>query len=190
MKNKKWMIVLGLAFALQLYVPAQMIFERENIAATGRLFKFRTAPVDPSDPFRGKYVLLEFSAASLKVKDANKWAALESCYAILDTNAQGFASIRALSQTRPETTDYVTISPTYAAADDKLGFRYPFNRFYMEESKAPVAERVHRLAMRDTSAVTHANVYVKNGEAVVDDVLIDGKSLRQIVIENQSGGAR
>src|SRR5687768_9679608 len=98
MKNKKWMIILGLAFALQLYVPAQMIFERENIASTGRLFKFRTAPVDPSDPFRGKYVLLEFQAASLKVKDANKWAALESCYAILDTNALGFASVKALSQ--------------------------------------------------------------------------------------------
>ncbi|HMB62545.1 MAG TPA: hypothetical protein VKN36_05700, partial [Eudoraea sp.] len=58
---------------------------------------------------------------------------------------------------------------------------YPFDRFYMEESKANEAELTYRQSQRDTSKITYALVRIKNGEAVLKDVMIDGISIRELV---------
>ena len=52
-------VVLALA---QLYFPASMIWEQQKTIKGGKAFRFETAPVDPNDPFRGKYITLEFTA--------------------------------------------------------------------------------------------------------------------------------
>ncbi|HUR30287.1 MAG TPA: GDYXXLXY domain-containing protein, partial [Saprospiraceae bacterium] len=63
-------IILPIAFAImvlvQLYVPASMIMESEKVLKEGKEFKFKTAPVDPTDPFRGKYVELNFDAINFR----------------------------------------------------------------------------------------------------------------------------
>lgn len=46
--------------AAQLAVPASMIVQRETVLTQGRVYKFKTAPVDPVDAFRGRYVALRF----------------------------------------------------------------------------------------------------------------------------------
>ncbi len=61
MNTKKLLLVAFILVALaQLYVPTKMILNRENVLANGTDFKFRTAPIDPNDPFRGKYVNLQY----------------------------------------------------------------------------------------------------------------------------------
>ena len=45
MKWQRWAVLI--VVAVQLAVPAWMIFSRERILATGTAFRFRTAPVDP-----------------------------------------------------------------------------------------------------------------------------------------------
>ena len=68
---------------------------------------------------------------------------------------------------------------------DEINIDYPFERYYMEESKAYDAERTYRESLRDTiEHSTYALVYVKEGRAVVDDVLIDDISIKDIVKEN------
>jgi hypothetical protein len=54
----------------------------------------------------------------------------------------------------------------------------------MEESKAYEAEMVHIESSRDTSQITYALVYIKEGDAVLKDVLIDDVSIVEIVREN------
>ncbi|MBA4241981.1 MAG: GDYXXLXY protein, partial [Sphingobacteriaceae bacterium] len=52
MANKKLLLVTFCVVALiQLYVPAKMIFDSEDILTTGKEFKFKTEPIDPNDPF-------------------------------------------------------------------------------------------------------------------------------------------
>ena len=50
-------IVVGL---VQLFVPANMILNEETILKSGTVYKFKTRPVDPNDPFKGKYINLNY----------------------------------------------------------------------------------------------------------------------------------
>lgn len=64
---KRWTPrLLVLLCVIQLAVPAFMIVRREHALSMGRAFKFRTAPVDPYDAYRGRYVALNFEAATVK----------------------------------------------------------------------------------------------------------------------------
>ncbi|MBX3042379.1 MAG: hypothetical protein KIT33_07310 [Candidatus Kapabacteria bacterium] len=45
------------------------------------------------------------------------------------------------------------------------------------------AELKYRQSLQDSTAVTYASVFVKNGKAVLKDVLINGVSIRRIVEE-------
>ena len=56
----------------QWYVPALMISEHEDVAANGKVLKFKTAPIDPYDAFRGKYIMLNFRDDKGKVTKETK----------------------------------------------------------------------------------------------------------------------
>ena len=58
---------------------------------------------------------------------------------------------------------------------------YYFNRYYMDEFKAADAEKIYRESNRDTSKETYSLVNIKDGEAVLTDVVIDGISIKNIV---------
>ena len=48
-------LFLGVSF-IQIITPLSMIIKRESVLKNGGQFKFKTAPVDPYDAFRGRYV--------------------------------------------------------------------------------------------------------------------------------------
>ena len=53
MLSKKIIFPLFILVALaQLFVPAKMILDREDVLSTGTAFNFKTRPIDPTDPFR------------------------------------------------------------------------------------------------------------------------------------------
>ena len=62
---KSWrLIVFAVVAAAQLGVPASLMWKREQTLRHGSVWKFRTAPVDPIDAFRGRLIALEFDAES------------------------------------------------------------------------------------------------------------------------------
>ena len=88
MKNKKYIIGLFLLLAIvQIFVPLKMIFEQENILAKGIIMKFKTQPIDPADPFRGKYVQLNFAAETIYIKKNAGFSAGETIFAIFENDA-------------------------------------------------------------------------------------------------------
>ena len=52
---------------VHLYVPAKMIFNKEAVLAQGKDYRFKTAPIDPYDPFRGKYIDLYYEANAFHI---------------------------------------------------------------------------------------------------------------------------
>ena len=63
MLNKRYLFAGFILVALlQLFVPANMIWQEEGTIQEGTEFHFKVAPVDPNDPFRGKYISLAFEA--------------------------------------------------------------------------------------------------------------------------------
>ena len=186
MKNKKLLLSIFIIVAIaQLFVPAKMILDREDVLKTGKEFKFIAAPVDPSDPFRGKYISLNFVENTVGINHKKSWVNGEKSYIILTTDENGFAKIKSVTKVKPkEDIDFVTVIIRYDSSSDEsdsLVIEYPFDRFYLKESKAQRAELKYRQSIQDSTKVTYASVYVKNGEAVLKDVLIDGISINELL---------
>ena len=58
----------------------------------------------------------------------------------------------------------------------------------MEESKAKPAEDLYMESQRNIDNMTYALVSIKDGDAVLKDVIIDDKSIKEIVKESQASG--
>ncbi|WP_111707260.1 GDYXXLXY domain-containing protein [Lutibacter citreus] len=192
MKNKKLLFTLFIAVVIaQLFVPFKMILSKEDTLKTGTPYKFITAPIDPTDPFRGKFIVLSFIENEFNIEDEKEWKRNEIIFVLLQNNKDGFATIKSIVKEKPAETsnDFIEakVDRVYATEKNKrILIQYPFERYYMEEFKAKDAENTYRESQRDNMNKTYALVYVKNGEAVLKDVLINGKPIKQIVEENSA----
>ncbi|CAN5131976.1 hypothetical protein BH23BAC1_BH23BAC1_00160 [soil metagenome] len=169
---------------IQLFFPAKMIWNRERVIAANNNFKFRTAPVDPHDPFRGKYLFLQFQENQFKVDGSEDWAQNQDVFVLLSEDKEGFVKIADVYPTPPDDTPlYIKakIGYVYDDAGKKIIINYPFEKFYMEESKAYDAELAYNASAQDTTKVTYALVSVLKGEAVLNDVFIDNVSIKEVV---------
>ena len=59
----------------------------------------------------------------------------------------------------------------------------PFDRYYMDEAKAPRAERLVRESTRSTTC--WVNIRSLDGKAVIEDVFAEGQSLRDLAAEKE-----
>lgn len=185
MINKKiiW-ICFALLVLLQLWVPASMIYNRESVLKNGKAFKFRSAPVDPNDPFRGKYIILRFEENIYREQHGINWVDVTTAYAQLTMDSAGYAGILYLHKKKPETSsDYikVKIAKNFSNSANEVFIEWPFDRFYMEESKAGAAEQVYIKSTADSSNTTYALVKVKDGDAVLQDVFINNKPIASYI---------
>jgi uncharacterized membrane-anchored protein len=99
-------ITIGLFIAmclLQWLVPAKVIYDSENLLREGIQYRFRTLPIDPSDPFRGKYITLNFEANSITLRDRADWKAGEVVFVSFTTDSAGFAQADVMYVTRQQT---------------------------------------------------------------------------------------
>jgi uncharacterized membrane-anchored protein len=185
MISKKILLSVFILVALaQLFVPAKMILDREDILETGTEYKFKTEPIDPNDPFRGKYINLNYKEDAIEIQNEMEWLRGETIYVFLTTDNQGFAKIQSVSKDNPNNEQaYLKTKVDYVTSNgsNKLTLYLPFDRYYMEESKAYDAELAYRESQVDTNQVAYALVIIKEGEAVLKDVFIDGVSIREIV---------
>jgi len=180
MKTKILLIVFAVVALIQLAIPGQMVYENELAYTEGTEYKFKTKPIDPTDPFRGKYIRLDFEPDTIRAKE-NQFGNDEKVYALLGKDKEGFAIVTKLQTDIPQKGDYVLVELGYN--DDGIQhFDYPFNRFYMEESKAPDAEIFYRENNNDENKIpAYAIVAVRGEVAVVKDVIINGTPIKEYV---------
>jgi uncharacterized membrane-anchored protein len=201
-------LVLALAALLQLGAVGLMIHGRERVLAKGVEMKFVVAPVDPTDPFRGRYVSLRFAGTDFKTQEKLPLAIGQPIHALLAVDAEGYASVKALAAEPPKDgAPYVEIRRWWESPDyrnnpenekyEQCGWRYnltfPFDRYYMNEKAAPEAERLYREAQRasrnpDSDEMTRDNylvVRILNGEVVPVELYLNGKT-----VESQLGGQK
>lgn len=186
MLNKKIRIVLFVLVALvQLYIPAKMVWGEESLIKDGTEYKFLTAPVDPNDPFRGKYITLAFANNTHKNMNGQDFKRGDQVYVLLSEDEEGFAKIEEVSKEVPDSNQDYVKAKLHSVRGDLLSIDYPFDRYYMEESKAYDAELLYRKVRRDTTKKAYALVNVSKGEFTLKDVLIDGSSIKDLVEEMQ-----
>lgn len=187
MKTKKTIFILFIILVIiQLIAPLKMIYNQENILKKGKPYKFLTQPIDPSDPFRGKYIRLNYKIRSYKTLDSI-WSRNDKIYVYLK-DSLGYAKIDTVCKQKINTKkDYVIAKVKwYSTYNKKLSFNLPFNRFYMEESKAKPAEDLVRKNRRDTinTNTTYALVYLDEDSYVLDNVFVNNVAIKE-VIQNQ-----
>ena len=185
-----------LTVSAQLIIPGKMIFDQEQILAHGKEFKFKTAPVDPNDPFRGKYIDLRFKENTLGVSNYGDWKKGQEIFVVIKENQEGFAiPLRVWIKEPSNEKHYLSakIQSVKATKDEynqltgtEIRIQYPFERFYMEESKAKAAEDIYRKSNRDEKSLTYALVNIKKGKASLKDVMIDGVSIKELVDKDQN----
>lgn len=186
MKTIHIFLIFMLVIVIQIFVPAKMIFDREDILKAGVVYKFKTQPIDPNDPFRGKYITLNYELNSYKTIDST-WKRGEEVFVYLEKDTFGFAQLKSVSKTTLDTeNDFVRAKVNwYNKRSEIVNFNLNFDRYYMEEFKAKPAEDIYRQYNRrqDTLNQTYALVVVKEGEAVLKDVLINDKSIKDYVVK-------
>ncbi len=139
---------------------------------------------------RGKYITLGFVDDYIEIQGDSSFLGAQEIFVIVEENDLGFAIIKNINVDKPsDHMDYVKAKinhVSYYEDTARIYIQYPFDRYYMEEFKAPIAEEVYFESARDSTSVTWALVKIKDGEAVLQDVMIDGISIHEITGNNKA----
>jgi len=176
--------------AAQLALPLAMAYRYERTLREGTVYRFHAEPFDPVDAFRGRYVAIRLRLLAAPHPSNQDYLGSEF-FVVLDRDAQGYATVRALSKERPAAGDWVqgTLGEdvyeewrhreedTPPERPALLGTRIdlPLDRYYMEEGKAPQAEQAVRglNSERPPMDVT-ARVRVRHGLAAIEGLDVNG----------------
>lgn len=175
--------------AVQLAVPVSQIWKHEDILRTGWAYKFRTAPVDPYDAFRGRYVALGYAGTMTTVRSGETLQYRAPAYVVLREGADGFAEFGELAGAPPVTGDYLRVEYQWGTATNAQ-FRLPFDKFFMEEGAAPQAEAAYRQIgnrRAQTNAPTYVLVRVKDGRGVIENLFVAGQPIAAVVRAGKTG---
>ena len=172
---------------VQLAVPVSLIAKHEQTRTSGTPYRFQTAPVDPNDPYRGRYVALRYAVEREPVPFADQgfiyMAHNRRVYAELGVGSDGFARLTKVHEQRPRGVDYIDVF-TRHLAERKEGeqglpgaiyVQLPFDRYYLPEDVAPQVEREYFEASRKAQANTWAEVRVRDGHGALVALVLDGK---------------
>jgi len=178
MKRYAALIVFGLAVLAQIGVPASVLMHRAETLREGRVWKFKTAPVDPYDAFRGKYVTLRL--AEDRVATAKGFApdSGKKVYVRLEEDAEGFARFAGIGYEKTGENDCVQARIRYFTSKE-IHLDLPIDRYYMEESKAPEAERVYRQNSRRGEQNAFVAVRILDGFPVIEELYIADTPIRE-----------
>ena len=187
MKSPKVMLImLAVVGVGQLAIPGYLIGRQEMTLRDGRAYKFRTRPVDPYDAFRGRYVALHFEQGQAPWSGTTQIQRGGRAYARVEEGTDGFAVIREVTPQPPSAGEYFKVQLHYISWEANTGtahFAMPFGRYYMEETKAPLAEQAYRDNNRRGQANrnTYAVVRIRAGHAVLEDLYVGGNPIAQFL---------
>lgn len=165
--------IFAILAAAQIAVPASMIVRRETILQQGTLYKFRVAPVDPYDAFRGRYVALGLDEDSGPSAPGAEWVKGQTAYAQLAVDSEGFAHFALVTPMPPDTPEYLVVTVAYAG-DGRVYVHAPIDRYYMAEDLAPQAELAYREHARAGVADAYIAVRIRDGMPVIDRLYVAG----------------
>ncbi len=183
--NKIFILAFLLMAFAQWFAPGKMIWNRQNVLDKGKAYKFQTQPIDPVHPFKGRYVSLNFVSNSFRATKKHGLKYSQKVYVEPGLDSSGYTIIKSLRTKPPAGNDYIEATVDYindwnADSSAIIYIKYPFGEFYMDEYKAPKAEKIYW----DTATnhlTTYALVKVFKGDCVLEDLYINNKSIGELI---------
>ncbi len=207
MKKRLYLAVAVLGIVAQFGVLGAMIVRRELALKHGVVCRFRTAPVDPFDAFRGKYVALDIEGARDGLLTAQRFECNQRVYARIGTDTNGLSVIEEVTAKPDASALWIKAWVTYSWEDYKevtnvvarsgrppgeqrvatgkyrTRLRMPFDRYYMDEKLATEAESAYRDASRREKRDAVVTVRVWQGLTVIEGLEIGGRPIQDIARE-------
>ena len=174
MKTARLGIFILVALA-QLSVPAMLAWGRIQTLAHGRVWKLKTAPIDPVDAVRGKYVMLRFDAED-KYRQPEQLKSADYVYAVLKQGADGFAEVDHLDSSPTPGDSTMKVEPG-GYWDGQQRIVFPFRNFWLTEKNAPAAEQAYRENSKRGQQNAYVTIRIRNGDAALEQLYIDNKPL-------------
>lgn len=174
MRRKIWFVA---AVALQIVILLVMIGMKWSTLTYGTKIMLKTLPVDPWDPLRGDYVILNYEISQLDLKklpaDSKKYNSNETVYVGL-TQKGRYWEAGSVSHLRPQN-GTLAIKGTVGWYDEygnKLFVNYGIDSYYVPQHQGKDLER-------RSGAGLEAEVSVdKRGDSALSKIFYNGKELK------------
>jgi len=181
---RKAIVLFGVMVIAQWALPWWTIRDSERVLRDGKAFMFRTAPIDPHDPFRGDYVTLRFDLEDQDVRHEHGPNTIgDMVYVVLVETNEVAAIDRVLPEPPAEGISYLMCEVAYSPYSDSAVFRIdlPFDRFYLEEGSGRRTEELisERVAETGPQLPAYALVRVLDGQGVIEDLIVGDRSIKE-----------
>ena len=158
------------------YLPVKKVMKYEFSPAEKHFFKVEGR--DPYDFARGRFLALSFGAYTMSKELKKNLAYGRKYYGIADVADSGFSYVREVIS-KPDGRACVLLSKR-ARHSNRI---FEFDRFYINEKLAPVAETLLLQALKEKkNCVLVVDLY-PDGASAVRNLLIDGTDIRQLAKE-------
>lgn len=174
MRNLR-IIIFAVVAVVQLSVPASVLWRRAQTLKHGRVWKFKTAPADPVDAVRGRYIALRFAAEQVPQPEQSISGAA-SVYAVLKEDENGFAKVDHITPARVIGDDAIKVE-SLGWWRESQHVRFPFDRYWVTEANAPAAEKAYIDNSHRGNENAYVTVRVHNGDAGIEELYIDNQRL-------------
>ena len=181
------------AVALILFHPVRTVLRFSFPASKGVEVRFRVTAYDPYDPMRGRYVRLNLRDASrVRLPKKNRDLGFlygQPVFAVLDITGSAIIDLVAERKDVPPGAFFLPVQYQWFNRDWdqkrkrtqrmlKTGIhtvKLPFERFYLNERKAPEVERL--LQQRNSKAELSVIIF-RDGVYRVQDLIVNGQNVR------------
>lgn len=179
---RKTMVMFILLAVAQVALVLGMIASHEMLLRQGKQIKLRTAPVDPYDPFRGRFVTLDFDIArDIKIATReDNFMEGKQIYLLLREDDQGLAQRAGWSFQRPVNQDYIKATVRYMY-NQNASVTLPCDRYYLDEDLAPKAEKVYRDYSRRDTREAYVTARIQDGRMALEELFIAGVPIKEFV---------
>lgn len=169
------LILAGLLTAALIY----MIIDRVNLLSSGRVIALQVIPVDPTDMFRGDYVVLNYKISRLNLGELDGDDDIQSGTAFVTLkNENGVWQAVAVHRAKPQTaTDQAVIQGTVTSSyrnDEKgplqLSIAYGIESFFVPQGQGKPIEE-----LRNKDDVTVDVVLDVDGRAAIKSLKVAGQ---------------
>ena len=171
MEKKKLFLIIGIFWVIIIF---GFIAFKEFTLQTGEEVILKTRPVDPRDLFRGDYVILNYEISTLDAsslqKDVTEFKPEDKVYILL-SKVDNYSIASGVYLNKPK--EGLILKGTIKNVQgSRLNIEYGIESYFVPEGKGREIERQRGRNLDVKVAVD------KLGNAVIKDLLIDGKVFR------------
>ncbi len=194
----------GLFFAFAaiiILVPVYVAVSSQNVLSNGKLYKFKPMAYDPFDPFRGKFLRVNYETDNVRTKFDFKEG--ERAYVSIGVDKEGFAFFEEAYKSPPKKEDYLQTTIKWSGAVEQVldqieaaaeqdgfdissidsrgsvGIKIPdnMNKYFINEDDALRAEKI-MLKEREN---IYIGVRILEGEVRLDNIFVHDQPILEYI---------